>query len=215
MNYLIDDERVLAAIVHAENVCNAPEVYLAAGDYSGHASVDAIYAYVQTKSNVPIHLWDVSFEGRRIGSRIERYNDRIEISINSSQDDNWKRFCAVKELAHIIIDNEADFSPYGNDRINELLDQGLIGLASGANPTGHPTQSELVAEIAAIEILYPAIQISKDLAEHQSATLSQPLNVRRVALERHMPDFYASTALHPQFRTYIKTAVEQCMARRE
>jgi len=212
--HLLDDQRVEAAILFASRVCSAPGVYREQVSFVGHASMSAIVRYVQATVPIPIHIWDVSFEARRVGSRLERYGDRIEISLHASQDHNWKRFCTVKELVHILIDREGDFSPYGEHRLTDLLDKGLIGLASGVNPTQAPTQSELAAEIAAIEILYPAQQILEDL-EAQKATdpTARPNNLR-IALERQMPDFYASTALHPDFRGYLLKAMEQCEERR-
>jgi len=213
--YLIDVHRIESALGAALEVCDAPEVYLEPGNYAGHASIDAMLSFTQGKYDIPIHLWDVTFEGRITGSRIERYNDRIEISIQSGQDERWKRFCSAKELIHLLIDGQEDVSPYGHDRIDELLAKGLIGLASGVNPTGNPTQSELVAEIAAIEILYPSSQIIMDLAALENNGEDRRLNVRRVGLERQMPDFYASTALNPAFRQYVQAAMEQCQKTRK
>lgn len=214
--YLIDDERVENAIMAADAVCKAPGVYRSPGDYSGHASIDAMLAYVQTKFDIQVHLWDVSFQGTNIGSRLEVYKDRIEISVRSDQDIGWKRFCAAKELMHLLIDSAQDYSPYGNDRIDEMLEKGIIGLASAKNnTTGNPTQSELVAEIGAVEVLYPAKQIIKDIEQLKTEGHDPIISIPKAALIRQMPRFYVATALRQDFRTFVAAAMTQCNGRRE
>jgi hypothetical protein len=213
--HFLDDERVENAILIASQVSRAAGVYKSKDTFSGYASGDAIFDYVKLQQSTPISIIDVSFEGRIVGSRLERYKDRIDIAICANQDRNWKRFCAIKELVHILIDTEIDFSPYGNERIEELLGAGLIGLASGVNPTAIPTQSELVAEICAIEIMYPAEQVVEDWGTNKQDTGGTPMDLDKIAIERRMPGFYVSTALHPKFRGYIVEAFRSCQSRRE
>ncbi|MGN6364434.1 hypothetical protein [Asticcacaulis taihuensis] len=211
----IDDERVLHAIVVAAEICDAPGVYESTETYSGHASVAAIFDYVQSKVSVPIIMMDVSFDGPHIGSRIERYEDRVEIAVRSDQDDAWKRFCTIKELVHLLVDGADDCSPYGHHRIEEMLDVGLVGLASGNNASGRPTQSELLGEVAAVEIMYPARAIVLETEALERAGGEERLNVRRAALIRQMPNFYAGTALQKDFRQFITAALKSCQKRLE
>jgi len=206
----LESGNIVAAVLAAQEVIPQPSVYSADGDWEGHASVDAIFEYVQAKFKKPIVGKDVSFKGVYVGGRLERYKDHAEIALRADQDDRWKRFVTVKELLHLLIDKEHHFCPYGDQMIEALLQRGLIGLASETqHPNSPPAQSELIAEIAAIEVMYPIDRRSKDLENSKG----QPLPVRRVALERQMPEFYVATALHIQYTDYILAACEEIMAK--
>ena len=76
------------------------------------------------------------------------------IDLKHGLDDDWKRFVTAKELLHLLIDGDEDMSPYGDETLDQLVSDGHIGIVSqnGGKP---PAQSELIAEVAAMELLYP------------------------------------------------------------
>ena len=203
--YTLEPINVARALVEATKLADAPGVYPEDSNYKSHASVDALLDHVRSGSEIPIILREVTYQGEYICARMERYKDRIEISVNSNQDEKWKRFAAIKELAHLKIDTIENCSPYGDERIEELCRRGLLGLASEKNHPSKPaTQSEFLAEIAAIQIMYPYRRAAQDIEEH----MEKRVPILRVSLERQMPEHYVATALDIEYMTFLNAAFQ-------
>ncbi|WP_139792280.1 hypothetical protein [Henriciella litoralis] len=206
----LSDDLVANAVLVANEVVNQPGVYGPSKQWDGPVSVDALREYVIAKTGIPLSIKDVSFEGKFTCSRIERYKDRNEITVRFDLDQDMKRFGCVKELAHILIDTDESMQPYGDHRIDDLVDRGIIGLASGDGPTGMATQSEYLAEIAAMEIMYPLERRNIDMSASQESGV---LPIRRVALEREMPPVYVAASINEHYLRYIKTACKQAVSK--
>ena len=84
-------------------------------------------------------------------------------------DDDAKRFAAIKELCHVIIDEKEDWSPEGSKTIGTLLVE--FSLVDGGIAT-FVSQSETLAEFAAIELAYPYADRTADRKSIKAGNLT-------------------------------------------
>ncbi len=122
-------------------------------------SVEDTQWAIEQKYGLKIAKELVDFHAVHIRGMVERYDDgraNIFIRLNQDVDEEsnkyWHRFIAVKEMAHLAIDEKEDWNPDGSRTIEELIkDHGFDGM----RPAAEEIQSEVLAELVAIEILYP------------------------------------------------------------
>lgn len=169
-------------------------------------SVEDLQWCISDMYSVKIEKREVAYEGEHLRGLVERYNDRARILVRAGQGEEWMRFTTTKELCHIAIDEEEDWSPLGHQTIQSLLledhldnqDQEKQKKRKIADATA---QSEKLAVIAAIELMYPhefrAIDV-KLVAERQTTQ-------KALALHFHVPEYVIGSALHPgrmEFATF-------------
>ncbi len=149
-------DKIKNAVMCAQQVLKQKDVY--GNDPQKLAiSVDSVTDYIAGHCNIAIEIREVVFEATHLKGRKETYkidgNSSVIIEIRSNLSDFWKRFVAIKELMHIIVDkDDDDLTPYGDVILEKLVLEGHIGVLSGDGDSP-PAQSELVAEIAAIEVI--------------------------------------------------------------
>lgn len=203
--YLTAD-KVVNALLKAQAVLAEVEIF--AGDTSKiPISIDQLHQTVSRLSEYSIDLKLVSFEAHYIYGRCEKYEGRravIDIKYDLPKD--WRRFVTAKELMHLMIDEDEDMSPYGDQTLEKLVQDGHIGVIS-TNGSELPSQSELIAEVAAIELLYPIQLRLDDLKE----TASQMVNHKKTAITYGIPINYVETAFSSQYLSVIRQAAEQFM----
>ncbi|GAB5509186.1 MAG: hypothetical protein Rhims3KO_05870 [Hyphomicrobiales bacterium] len=121
---------------------------------------------------------------------IERYDGSAKIFVLENQDLDtkqnryWQRFIAVKEACHIAIDGHEDWQADGVVTVEELIND-LRSESSGA-PI-YEVQSEYLAEIVAIELLYPFEFRQVDLESGKAAS--------ELADEYQVPTYVVELAL--------------------
>lgn len=122
-------------------------------------SVDDVKWAIEEKYGLKITLELVDFPGSYIRGMVERYdNGQANIFVKEKQDEDptlneyWHRFIATKEMAHLAIDEKEDWSVDGTETIEDLIREHEIDRGS---PPRDGIQSEVLAEIAAVELLYP------------------------------------------------------------
>jgi hypothetical protein len=159
--YLTKD-KISNALVCADFILAQPEVYADVAEKLP-ISIDAVTDFIAAHCKKTITVREVNFEATHLKGRKETYVDgNVFIDIRQNLPDYSKRFVALKELMHIIVDGAAeDLTPYGDVILEKLVLEGHIGVFSG-NGDEPPAQSELVAEIAAIEVIYPIALRSAD-----------------------------------------------------
>jgi hypothetical protein len=109
-------------------------------------------------------------------------------------------FAAAKELLPLIVDKDADPCPYGDAILDALVLEGRCGiLVSEGN--GSPEQTELIAELVALEAAYPWILRQEDLKALQEKS------VPKLALRYQFPEGTVSTLLHPKYIALIQKAL--------
>jgi hypothetical protein len=98
----------------------------------------------------------VNFDATNLRGRIERdVTGDARIDVRQGQLLYWRRLTAVKEHMHLLIDDEDDYSPYGDETLDTLVQEGVIGMLVADGDPFTACQTELIAEIAAMEVLWP------------------------------------------------------------
>jgi hypothetical protein len=115
---------------------------------------------------------------------VERFDGgRVNVIYVLRQDEDWKRFSAVKELCHILIDSEEDFQPNPDATVLALkYDTGLFDEASSPEK-----DSEHLAEIIALELIYPL-----EYRRIDRQRLADGVSLDQIARERVVPKKYVS-----------------------
>jgi hypothetical protein len=126
---------------------------------STEVSVEDIQWAIEEKYGLKITLELIDFPGVHIRGMMERYQSgQANVFVRKNQASDvvvngyWHRFIAVKEMAHLAIDEKEDWSVDGAETIEDLIDEHEMDRGS---PPRDGIQSEVLAEIAAIELLYP------------------------------------------------------------
>jgi IrrE N-terminal-like domain len=171
---------------HLQAVCHEPQGPV--------LSIMNLHWAIQDIYKLTIEMRDVSFDADHLRGKVERYSDnRARILVRSRQSDEEKRFATAKELCHLMIDEEDDWSVQGVDTISGLLMEWKLQQANGVGHT-HPTdplQSEILAEIAAVEFMYPAEYRATDIAKLAESSTT----IARISLEHELPAYQVETAI--------------------
>jgi hypothetical protein len=147
---------------------------------------------------VKVEKHEVAFEGEYLRGLVERYKNRARILIRAGQGEEWMRITTAKELCHIAIDEEEDWSPLGHQTIQSLLLEDHLDNqneeAQKARKMADATaQSEKLAVIAAIELMYPHEFRDDDVGSIAKRKTTQ----KAIALRYHVPEYVVGSALHP------------------
>ena len=143
---------------------------------------------VQDIYELEIEMLKVSFSADHVRGKVERYaNKRARILIRAQQTPEFLRFVTVKELCHLMIDEEDDWSFMGVETIKGLLKEWEL---VGENGTGHtdpsdPLQSEMLAEIAAIEMMYPREYRASDIGKIKA----KETTLKKIAMQHDVPPY--------------------------
>ena len=143
---------------------------------------------VQDIYGIEIEMLKVSFAAEHLRGKVERNAGKpSRVLVRAQQTPEFLRFVAVKELCHLMIDEEDDWSAIGVDTIKGLLKEWEL---SGQNGTGHtdpsdPLKSEMLAEIAAIEMMYPREFRADDIEKIRA----KDTTIQKVALDHDLPPY--------------------------
>lgn len=188
-------DKVVNGLVCAQKVLADPRVWANKPDFLP-ISVDATKEVIEELSGYSVLMRSVSFEAKHVFARVEKYRDMTAtVDVRHNLPEDWKRFVAAKELLHLIIDKDEDMSPYGDETLDKLVQDGHIGIIS-QNGDRPPAQSELIAEVAAMELLYPMQNRASDLKEKASfAKLSLRYGIPLNFIDTVFSDGYHNTLL--------------------
>jgi hypothetical protein len=198
----LDPDKVIAVLQkvrvvreHLAKNCQKPQNHLLS-IMDLHWAVEDIY-------NLKIEMWEVSYEATYSQGTVERYaSDRARIFIRSDQTDFDRRFTTVKELSHIIIDEKDDWSIHGVDTIKGLVTEWRFTIEdqSAKGSPAKPLQSELLAVLAAIELMYPFEFRATDIDKLNHNLTS----IAKIALTHESPEHCIEDALrqHDQIASY-------------
>lgn len=197
-------DKVKHAVECAQGVLEDQRIY-AKDSTRIPVSIDSLHEVISELSGYTVEMREVSFEGTYLFGRIEKYDGkRAIIDVKSSLAENWKRFIACKELVHLLIDEEEDMSPYGDEMLEKLVRDGHIGVISNNGGDKPPMQSELIAEVTALEILYPVFERKKDF----DALAKGETTIRKLALHYGLPDNFIDTGLSTDYLDFVITAIK-------
>lgn len=157
-------------------------------------SVEDLFAIVRQMYQIDIVKRGVPFEARHTRGMLLRFRQEARIYVRHDLDDDMKRFTAVKELCHVILDEEEDWSVDGVNTIEQLQnDLHLNGNNTKAKVAASTSQAELLAELAALELLYP-------IECRQADQRRQNFVTQRAAYEHGIPVSMVERAISENYR---------------
>lgn len=176
---------------------------------STEVSVDDIKWAIEVKYGLKIQIELVDFPGVHIRGMMERYSDgQAFVFVRKKQDNDdtlnnyWHRFIAVKEMIHLAIDEKEDWSVEGSETIDDLIVEHEIDRGS---PPRDGIQSEVLAEIAAIELLYPW--------EFRQTDIDSGKSPQELSKLHKVPLYVIQRALSPNHMTRARALWNQISAR--
>jgi Zn-dependent peptidase ImmA (M78 family) len=126
------------------------------------------------------------------------FNDgHYEIVLLGGQNNCWKRLVLCKELFHVILDEEK----YQDKSISNLIDEAAITFPDPDSHPKLPLVAEMLAEIAAIEFLFPYEDRKKIIAQLNGNTP----DYGDIAKRYKIPRVYVESYLKPKIMTTLST----------
>jgi Zn-dependent peptidase ImmA (M78 family) len=154
-------------------------------------SIEDLRFVVSDMYDLKIGIQEVVFQGSRVRSLVERYNNQHAlIYVKHDLTDDLKRLSVSKELMHLAIDEQEDWSVDGVNTISHFLAEMALATKQ-SNEAVNGAQSEALAEIAAIEILYPYEFRAKDAVDR----LNDQSLINKLSLNYEVPSFIIGKAL--------------------
>jgi Zn-dependent peptidase ImmA (M78 family) len=146
--------------------------------------------------NLNIEKHEVSSRAVYLKSMVLRYSDgRALILVRLNLPDAEKRFCVVKELCNLFLDEKEDWSTNAYQTIDGLIR--IFGLTTEQSRSHVPENDVLVceqlAELAAAELLYPFQYRHNDMADLEAGLTT----VAKLALSYDVPVRVIRLALNP------------------
>ena len=184
---LLDGNRIEDAFKKIVQLQDHVKMYCLASDRPD-LSVEEFQRVITDMYRLRIYKHQVPFEGTFLRGMMERYTDRVIIYVKKNMEEDWKRFATVKELCHVVNDEPEDWTTEGAETIKHLLAEYHINKDRLAMPT---VQSENMAEISAIELLYPY----KDRLSDLSALNGGKLTTAKIAGYYKIPEVIVAQAL--------------------
>lgn len=142
--------------------------------------------------SLTIEMTVVDFRAEHLKGNLERYADgRARVLVRADLNEAEKRLVAVKELCHLIIDEEDDWSADGTATIDEYLKMESTVGDDNQPLAGSAIHSELMAMMAATELVYPTEYRDADADKmgKGGATLAS------IALEHEVPAYVVRHAI--------------------
>lgn len=148
---LLDSDKAVAVFKKVKQIQEEYASYVLGG-MTNYISIDDLQGVIEQMYQLKIIKKQVAFEGDFVRGLVERYDNQAIIRVRMDMAEDWKRFTAVKEMCHVVIDDPEDRSVFGVETLKDLLVEFSVENNEQARKA---TQSEVFAEIAAIELLYP------------------------------------------------------------
>lgn len=141
-----------------------------------------------------ISIYEVFASGFWILGNVERYDDgRAIVMVKAERPEPVLRFVKVKELCHLMNDEEDDWSNRPMETISQMrVEFKLAEQNGGGTPNPSRTQmSEYLAEIAATALMYPCEFHEADRLKIKEGTTS----VGRIGHDHNIPAWVVEHAL--------------------
>ncbi|WP_417489453.1 ImmA/IrrE family metallo-endopeptidase [Maricaulis sp.] len=149
---LVEDEHMAMVLKKVQLVKEHKMLLCLAGDRIP-VSIEDLQHTAADMYDLTIEKYEVTFDGDFVRGMMERYHDnRVRILVRADQPTNMKRFVAAKEIAHVVIDEKEDWAPDGATTIDQAIREANLPDHEAAAAA---VQSELLAQMAAVELLVP------------------------------------------------------------
>lgn len=176
--------------------------YCIAGDRAELSVDDALHCITQMYG-FPVSYEELEFPATFLKGMVRRYADgRAEVFVRRNLELNDRRFTAIKEASHILIDEEGFFSTDVVSTIDALI---FEYAATEGEASENPVQSEVLAEAAAMTLMYPPECHAEDIRRREAGELT----VARIASHHGVPEFLVRRSLsdhHQEFLSAVNRA---------
>lgn len=154
-------------------------------------SVMDLHYVVEQVYGLSIEMKDVDFQAVYLRGHVERYPNKAFIRVRANLSEYDKRLVTVKELSHLIVDEKDDWSGDAVATLEGLIEESRAIVALEHKKVASHLESEGLALLAAVELLYPWEYRQADQAriDADEATLSS------IALEHQVPAYVVDEAL--------------------
>lgn len=160
-----------------------------ADEADGSVSIENLQAVIARKAGIFVSKRLVDFDGTSLRGNIERYDEYVIVNVRASQSEYWQRFTVVKELCHVLLDTQEDWS---TDVVATIV--GLLAFSSLNGEESAVIRSEKLAEVMALELIYPLEDRREDRAYLQAggkiSDLAEKRKVPPLWIERGVADWY-------------------------
>ena len=137
--------------------------YSAVGDHQNYlpVNVEVLADIASRMAGINIKFVCKSWNSTQIKGRVLRYKDHAVIEYSSELNTCWERFVVTKELCHLMLDADEDYTKDVEELVKCLVSCNIL--------EGEPKpaeRSEFMCSFAAAELLAP-IKIRRDLYENE------------------------------------------------
>ncbi len=155
----------------------------------------AITEIISSNVKLPIKFHQQTWSDASIKGYLLRYEGHAEIHYSANLNTCWERLVVCKEACHLIIDDETSFAKDPLKLVDALVSANIC------KPNDNPGRAELsehLAEIAALELLFP-IHLRREMYNaHQDG-----LSILKIAHQYKIPAHYVERAFSSLYREII------------
>lgn len=148
-------------------------------------------------SKIPITCSKKEWPGLQIKGRLLRYKDKALIEYSKQLPLPWERFVVTKELCHLMMDTNKDFTTDVAGLVEDLV---AGGMPRSEAPTAAET-SERMCMLAALELLFP-FSIRRDI---HKAYKDEGMSALTIADHFKIPTHFVENLLGDKHRDTIDT----------
>lgn len=195
---LINKQKLTHTLSKVQEIRDAYNIQFIASD-SIERSVDRLMALCRTYLGQKIDWYEHSDSALNhfVQSFVVVKDDGYEICTLGDLNNCWKRFVLCKELFHIILDSEEDW----NSSLEDHLSNFYGGITELECPVPASAQAELLAEIAAMEFLFPYMERIEIL---HAGNVEYSAVAERYKIPRYFAERYLTRAYIENLRGFYK-----------
>lgn len=186
----VQKDEFKSAIEKAREITETQKLYYLNSD-AEEKSLPNLLDLCQKYLNNKIEAWEhkMQHDGQPIRGYCMSFADgHYEITLLGGQNRCWKRLVLCKELFHVIMDREE----YRNPIISKLIDDAAVSFPDPLSRPDLPFAAEALAEIAAIEYLFP---FERRKAIKQQLEAGEEIDFHDIANRYGIPQLYVESYL--------------------
>jgi hypothetical protein len=190
----VDSKKLEGVFRKIKQIQEHKDIYCLSRDHIP-ISIEDLKFVISDMYQLKIGIQEVLFPGSFLRSVVERYNtNHALIYVKHDLPHEMKRFAVAKELMHLAIDEPEDWSIDGVETVSSYLMEMALSTKND-ELAENGAQSEMLAELAAMEMLYPYQLRQLD----REKMIDQPSVVSKLALEFEIPRFIVARAISKNY----------------
>lgn len=186
----VDGTLIHRALTHARHVA---EFYAELpAPFSGQKTPDSLLYICRQYIKKKVQIYGVSATARSVRAYYEAVADGYNVYVLEPQETLWRDFAACKELFHVILD-DPDSEDCRTVNLYEHLEEVVDTFIPFDGAPGKAATSEFLAELAAMEFLFPyaeRIKIKSEEALPDVIAIAKHFNLPIAMIERYLSPGY-------------------------